>query len=1241
MKYILIIIICFLSLSGYGQGIQPRSNGIVTVLDSSLFTGKAFRVPTFFDTTQANTFTVLDSSGKLIFTRSGNMLWLRTVQKGWSPISAGSGSAWSTTGNSGTDTSVNFAGTTDDMPYQIRSNNIRLVSVDGNTRIVTIGDIDSLVNGITLAVDGTDAGTYVFNKKDFNIGEVPYTMPSAQGAAGTYLYNENGNGVLTWGSAGSQLLGIGSYLITTGGYTLVDSTLTILANIRWVFSGTPNVDSTNQVFTINTAPTGYMRSDVIWIDSTGSFQKTAGAEDTTAAVLPQIDYNGIVVAIADVDGSAITATVVSSFQRNAVIYTNKINGQPTADSVNLGYDPTTRELFSTGTIRSKNNGGVAFQLNGGSAVRAIGGNGILYLDANPSATASSVVARTGASYENVIWLKPSGNVIISSDTTTDVSSAKLNVKSTTKGVLFPTMNTAQQNAIVSPASGLLIYNYDSSAFRYYNGAAWTSIGSGSGGSTDTANLSYRIDTTGKYLLHDSTIIITRIDDSTLLLVVDTAFIATKYFVAQNNDNTDLNAYYTYSYYISGADTLGFILITGAGNMDTVLYAGGGGGSQDLHSVLAAGDTSSGKLELFYYDTPTPLVGVGLYADQDDQEGYISIGAGNGTPQHTEFRFNRITTPWSGDIYFPNTGTPDGMPVSYNAFVTSVNGIKPDGSGDVTVSGGSTDTTSISNRINAKQDKTTPQRFDVIGTGQSNMVVRDTTVGTWTYTTSPRVQSFNASNLFVTADPALNNICYSDATTATRNNMAWQFALNYTNVNTLDTVRILCEAKGSQSSYLWTPKTIGNGELSTSNVRLDSLISRLNAAPSDFNAKLVIFAQGEGDLTDGNMKYWLDNAIEFYDTLKTHSKVDDNFTLMITYPVNNLAGKDSLIRSLDSIFYRTKEIGTRNIIAVPLTYAGFDNNHYTNEGIDKIGKVLYSTYVQGYANGPKQPDTAIWKTGATFKYVNEKVVIGGTTQASSASVLNVTQAGSSTLANFERSDAGSDGTHQTLRMETANDGTNGFRLAHYSETSSSLTKKNELRFTDTTIGIINDAGTTIARFGNGMTTFSRFTNFSSNATFVTFNATTSGLIKTTAANSDYALRVGTSGTNAGDSAGIGFTTGSGIALMSGIEGVRESSGGGIRFMFSTNFTTKHQGMYMGNTGSLVIGGAHGTKADPSAKLEVISTNSGFLPPRMTSTQASAIASPAKGLMLYVTDTNGTFTSAGWWGYSTSWKLILAE
>ena len=60
---------------------------------------------------------------------------------------------------------------------------------------------------------------------------------------------------------------------------------------------------------------------------------------------------------------------------------------------------------------------------------------------------------------------------------------------------------------------------------------------------------------------------------------------------------------------------------------------------------------------------------------------------------------------------------------------------------------------------------------------------------------------------------------------------------------------------------------------------------------------------------------------------------------------------------------------------------------------------------------------------------------------------------------------------------------------------------------------------------------------------------------------------------------------------------------------------------------------------SAALDITSTTKGFLPPRMTATQASAISTPAQGLLLFVTDTDGTFTSVGWWGYNgATWEKL---
>jgi hypothetical protein len=94
------------------------------------------------------------------------------------------------------------------------------------------------------------------------------------------------------------------------------------------------------------------------------------------------------------------------------------------------------------------------------------------------------------------------------------------------------------------------------------------------------------------------------------------------------------------------------------------------------------------------------------------------------------------------------------------------------------------------------------------------------------------------------------------------------------------------------------------------------------------------------------------------------------------------------------------------------------------------------------------------------------------------------------------------------------------------------------------------------------------------------------------------------------------------------------GGGYYFTWWPNGAEL---MRQSSNGRLQIGKSGDAVA--SAMLEVVSTTSGFLPPRMTATQGSAISSPAEGLLIYVTDTNATFTSKGWWGYSgAAWEKL---
>ena len=73
------------------------------------------------------------------------------------------------------------------------------------------------------------------------------------------------------------------------------------------------------------------------------------------------------------------------------------------------------------------------------------------------------------------------SVAINTDKSAANASAMLDIKSTNKGLLIPRLTLAQRNAVVTPATGLLIYQTDNtSGYYYFNGSAWTSLtGSGS------------------------------------------------------------------------------------------------------------------------------------------------------------------------------------------------------------------------------------------------------------------------------------------------------------------------------------------------------------------------------------------------------------------------------------------------------------------------------------------------------------------------------------------------------------------------------------------------------------------------------------------------------------------------------------------------------------------------------------------------------------------------------------------
>lgn len=70
----------------------------------------------------------------------------------------------------------------------------------------------------------------------------------------------------------------------------------------------------------------------------------------------------------------------------------------------------------------------------------------------------------------------------------EFAGGKINLSTTTDGMLIPRLTTAQMNAISSPDTNLLIFNTDLTALYRYNGSAWVAMSAGYGivSTTDTA-----------------------------------------------------------------------------------------------------------------------------------------------------------------------------------------------------------------------------------------------------------------------------------------------------------------------------------------------------------------------------------------------------------------------------------------------------------------------------------------------------------------------------------------------------------------------------------------------------------------------------------------------------------------------------------------------------------------------------------------------------------------------------------
>lgn len=129
-------------------------------------------------------------------------------------------------------------------------------------------------------------------------------------------------------------------------------------------------------------------------------------------------------------------------------------------------------------VRTGSSASVLFNRTDGAAATFGGGNAqavFLYDENYPLEFRSTSRANTEAKVLNsgTLRVNIAGNGSVGIGTVANAS-AKLDVSSTTQGLLIPRMTSTQRDAISSPAAGLIIYNTTTTKLEVYNGA-WTAV----------------------------------------------------------------------------------------------------------------------------------------------------------------------------------------------------------------------------------------------------------------------------------------------------------------------------------------------------------------------------------------------------------------------------------------------------------------------------------------------------------------------------------------------------------------------------------------------------------------------------------------------------------------------------------------------------------------------------------------------------------------------------------------------
>jgi len=224
----------------------------------------------------------------------------------------------------------------------------------------------------------------------------------------------------------------------------------------------------------------------VFIDSLGYTLSTTGKKimirDTATGLVENIDP-ALIGGATPTWQQTLTAGSVLSAQYNTITQTGDFTYEHNVNSLasNAGF------MVSSNSTTAASNTQQLFrvQLSGANSNSSQTTYAALIQNGHTGTSSTniglSVSSSGGTNNYAIVVPASSGNVGIG--TSTPSSKAILDLTSTTQGALMPRMNTTQQNAISSPATGLIIWNTDSLALVNYTGSAWLKVSQGGGGSS--------------------------------------------------------------------------------------------------------------------------------------------------------------------------------------------------------------------------------------------------------------------------------------------------------------------------------------------------------------------------------------------------------------------------------------------------------------------------------------------------------------------------------------------------------------------------------------------------------------------------------------------------------------------------------------------------------------------------------------------------------------------------------------